>query len=89
VKPRSEVLADEAQHTFLIVTLASGLIASIEPIAKNPTSVATILASQLPTASTFFITLILTQFTGTMGTLLQPITLVLYYIRLILTGGTP
>ena len=43
----------------------------------------------MPTASTFFITLILTQFTGTVGTLLQPISLVLYYVKIILLGGTP
>lgn len=43
----------------------------------------------MPTASTFFITLILTQFTGTAGTLLQPISLAFYYIRVILGGGTP
>ncbi|KAK4689955.1 calcium permeable stress-gated cation channel, partial [Tremellales sp. Uapishka_1] len=79
----------DSQHTFLITTLSSGLIASIKPIAQDPASIATILAAQLPTASTFFITLVLTQFTGTVGNLLQPFTLLLYYIRLILTGGTP
>lgn len=43
----------------------------------------------LPAASTFFITRILLQFTGTIGSLLQPITLLLYYVRVILGGGTP
>ncbi|KAL7422246.1 phosphate metabolism protein 7 [Cryptotrichosporon argae] len=76
-------------HTFLIVTLSSGLVAAVQDIADNPSSVATILASQLPTASTFFITLVLTQFTGTAGTLLQYMTLLLYYVRVILGGGTP
>lgn len=43
----------------------------------------------MPNASSFFITLILTQFTGTIGTLLQPITLAFYYIKVTLGGGTP
>ncbi|ORY32218.1 hypothetical protein BCR39DRAFT_523325 [Naematelia encephala] len=76
-------------HTFFVVTLTSGLISSIKPLINNPASVATILSSQMPTASTFFITLILTQFTGTAGTLLQPVGLSLYYVRVILSGGTP
>lgn len=87
---RHKSLADVGvQNTFLIVTLASGLISSIAPLAQDPASIATILANQLPTASTFFITLVLTQFTGTVGTLLQPITLLLYYVKLILLGGSP
>lgn len=43
----------------------------------------------MPTASTFFITLTLTQFTGVVGTLLQAITLLLYYVKVILLGGSP
>jgi len=77
------------QHTFFVVTLASGLISSIKPLAENPSSVATILAQQMPTASTFFVTLILTQFTGVAGTLLQAVTLLLYYVKIILFGGSP
>ncbi|KAK8869970.1 hypothetical protein IAR55_000540 [Kwoniella newhampshirensis] len=76
-------------HTFLLVTLASGLIASAQQFVNNPGSIATTLASQLPTASTFFITLVLTQFTGTMGNLLRITTLVIYYIKVILLGGSP
>lgn len=77
------------QNSFIIITLASGLVAAVQQIAQNPTSVATTLAQNLPTASTFFITRILLQFTGTMGNLLSPITLTLYYVRVILGGGTP
>lgn len=43
-------------HGFLIVTLASGLVNSIPAIAKNPSSAVTLLATQLPAASTFFLT---------------------------------
>ncbi|WWC85304.1 uncharacterized protein L201_000166 [Kwoniella dendrophila CBS 6074] len=76
-------------HTFIVVTLTSGLVSSAQEFIKNPGSVATTLASQMPTASTFFITLVLTQFTGTMGTLLQIVSLVLYYVKIILFGGSP
>ena len=43
-------------HGFIIVTLASGLVASIPLIANNPGSAVTLLATQLPLASTFFLT---------------------------------
>ncbi|WWC69648.1 uncharacterized protein I206_103591 [Kwoniella pini CBS 10737] len=76
-------------HTFIVVTLTSGLVRSAQEFINNPGSIATTLASQMPTASTFFITLVLTQFTGTMGTLLQIISLVLYYVKIILFGGSP
>lgn len=72
-----------------MTTLASGLIKSIEPLIKNPTSIVTILKDNMPKASTFFITRILLQFTGTMGNLLQPVSLLLYYLRVTLGGGTP
>jgi hypothetical protein len=43
-------------HGFLIVTLASGLVKAIPAIAQNPGSAVTLLATQLPAASTFFLT---------------------------------
>ena len=45
-------------HGFLIVTLASGLVAAIPQIAQNPASAVTLLAENLPKASTFFLTYI-------------------------------
>jgi hypothetical protein len=71
------------------VTLTNGLIYALKDLGENPASIATVLAQQMPQASTFFITLILTRFTGTVLTLIQPISLVLYFIRIILGGGTP
>lgn len=79
----------DPKHVFLVTTLSSGLIESIEPIIKDPTSVVSILKDNMPKASTFFITRILLQFTGAVGNLLQPISLLLYYIRVTLGGGTP
>lgn len=43
----------------------------------------------MPQASTFFITYVMTQAAGSIGNLLQPVTLVIYLIKLILQGGTP
>jgi hypothetical protein len=79
----------DQQHTFFVVTLTSGLIYSIQPLIENPASIASVLATEMPRASTFFITLILTRFTGTVGNLIQPISLTLYFIRIGLSGGTP
>jgi len=77
------------QHTFFVVTLTNGLIYALKDLGENPASIATVLAQQMPLASTFFITLILTRFTGTVLTLIQPISLALYFIRIVLGGGTP
>lgn len=76
-------------NTFVTVTLSKGLIQSLPELAANPASVPATLAKNMPSASTFFITMILTQFTGAVGVLLSPITLLFYYVRVILGGGTP
>jgi hypothetical protein len=43
-------------HSFLIVTLSSGIIASLNGILKNPSSIPGLLAQGLPRASIFFFT---------------------------------
>ncbi|KAH0835941.1 hypothetical protein J3R83DRAFT_9864 [Lanmaoa asiatica] len=43
-------------HSFLIVTLSSGIISCPPSILQNPSSVANLLATYLPQASTFFLT---------------------------------
>lgn len=83
------LMSSLSQNSFLIVTLASGLISAIPQIGRNPASVATILASQLPLASTFFLTYTMQQAAGAAGNLLQLITLVFYIIKLLILGGTP
>lgn len=73
-----------------VVTLASGLIAAIPQIANNPGSAVTLLAQQLPSASTFFLTFFVTSlFSGAAGMLLQVVPLVLFYVFLMLLGSTP
>ncbi|BGP15990.1 hypothetical protein JCM10213_005460 [Rhodosporidiobolus nylandii] len=77
-------------HGFLIVTLASGLVKALPAIYKNPSSAVTLLATQLPAASTFFLTyFVTTSLAGAAGALLQIAKLILYYVKLILLGSTP
>jgi hypothetical protein len=45
-----------SQNGFLVVTLSSGIIASLPGLVNNPTSVPTLLAQNLPKSSTFFLT---------------------------------
>jgi hypothetical protein len=77
-------------HSFLIVTLASGIIAALPALLNKPSSAASLLAQNLPEASTFFLTYIILQgLSGTAGGFLQIVTLIIYYIKLILLGSTP
>ncbi|KAF8068760.1 hypothetical protein FPV67DRAFT_1088897 [Lyophyllum atratum] len=77
-------------HSFLIVTLSSGIIKALDPIIKNPTSVAPLLAQNLPGASTFFLTYIVLQgLSGVAGGFLQIVPLIIYYVKLFILGSTP
>ncbi|KAF8321947.1 uncharacterized protein EI90DRAFT_3078614, partial [Cantharellus anzutake] len=76
-------------HSFLIVTLSAGLVQSLAPLAKNLGSAPTLLANNLPGASTFFLTYILLQLSGIAGGLLQLVPLIIYYVKLFLLGSTP
>lgn len=101
------------QNSFIILTLSASIITTVPQIAKDPSSAATILAQQLPKASTFFITYsrdqsaspsvgkpsddsllfshgtVTLQAAGVAANLLQIVSLILYYVQLILLGGTP
>jgi hypothetical protein len=77
-------------HSFLIVTIGSGVMASLTGILNNPTSAPTILAQQLPQASTFFLTYIILQgLSGVAGGFLQIVALLIYYVKLFILGSTP
>ncbi|EDR08235.1 uncharacterized protein LACBIDRAFT_297697 [Laccaria bicolor S238N-H82] len=77
-------------HSFLVVTIGSGIVASLTGILNNPTSVPTILAQQLPQASTFFLTYIILQgLSGVAGGFLQIVPLLIYYVKLFILGSTP
>ncbi|KIY65025.1 DUF221-domain-containing protein [Cylindrobasidium torrendii FP15055 ss-10] len=77
-------------HGFLIVTLSSGIIASLQDLINSPTSIPGILAENLPNASTFFLTYIILQgLSGTAGGFLQIVRLIIYYVKLVLLASTP
>ncbi|KAH9939550.1 DUF221-domain-containing protein [Amylocystis lapponica] len=74
-------------HSFLIVTLSSGIIAALPQLVSNPSGIPALLANNLPKASTFFLTYIILQgLSGTAGGFLQVVALVLYYLRSVSWG---
>jgi hypothetical protein len=77
-------------HGFIVCTLSSGLIASLPQIANNPASTVTILAKNLPDASSFFLSYVVTSgLSGAGGSFAQIVTLVLYYLILFVFASTP
>lgn len=77
-------------HSFLIVTLSSGIIASGRQLIENPTSIPSILAENLPKASNFFLTYVILQgLAGSAGGFLQIVALAIYYVKLFILGSTP
>ncbi|KAL5522727.1 hypothetical protein ACEPAG_8745 [Sanghuangporus baumii] len=77
-------------HSFLIVTLSSGLVAALPELLQNPTSIPALLAHELPKASTFFLTYVILQgLSGTGAGFLQISYFLVYYLKLTLVGSTP
>jgi hypothetical protein len=77
-------------HSFLVVTLISGLIAALPGLLSNPGSIPSLLAQNLPQSSTFFLTYIILQgLSGTAGGFLQIVTLVVYYVKKFIFGSAP
>lgn len=77
-------------HGFLVTTISGGIVKAIPELTSDPTSIPNLLAANLPTASTFFLTYaILQALSGTAGGLLQAVPLIVYYIKLFVLGSTP
>ncbi|KAJ7064856.1 hypothetical protein C8F01DRAFT_777426 [Mycena amicta] len=77
-------------HSFLIITLSSGIASALPGLLKDPSSVPSLLAQKLPSASTFFFTYTILQgLSGTAGGFLQIVPLIIYYVKLYLLGSTP
>ncbi|KAJ7126145.1 DUF221-domain-containing protein [Mycena epipterygia] len=77
-------------HSFLVVTISSGIVSALSGLLKDPSSVASLLSMKLPAASTFFLTYTILQgLSGTAGGFLQIVPLVIYYVKLVLLGSTP
>ena len=72
------------------MTLSSGIIAALPDLVNNPGSIPSLLAQNLPKASTFFLTYVVLQgLSGTASGFLQVVLLVLYYVKLFILGSTP
>ena len=68
-------------QVFLVVSISSGLTATIKTLTNNPTSAPQVLAQNLPKASNFFFSYLLIQaFAQSGGALLQIGALAVYYI---------
>ncbi|OTB08130.1 hypothetical protein M426DRAFT_201462 [Hypoxylon sp. CI-4A] len=68
-------------QVFLVVSLASGILQTLESLANNPTGVADLLAENLPKAANYFFSyMILQALSVSSGTLLQIKALVKWYI---------
>lgn len=77
-------------HGFLIVTLASGLIKALGNLGDTVSQLPTLLATNLPGASIFFLTFILTAtFAGAAKSYSQAVPFIMYNLRGILGGNTP
>ncbi|KAK7034856.1 hypothetical protein R3P38DRAFT_2518516 [Favolaschia claudopus] len=77
-------------HSFLIITVSSGIVAALPGLLRAPTSVPTLLAQRLPQASTFFLTFtVLRGLSGAASGLLQIGPLILYHTKLFMLGSTP
>jgi calcium permeable stress-gated cation channel len=68
-------------QVFLVVSISSGITATIKELRDNPASAAQVLATNLPKASNFFFSYLLIQaFAQSGGALLQIGTLAVYYL---------
>ncbi|KAG6826743.1 hypothetical protein H0H92_014616 [Tricholoma furcatifolium] len=77
-------------HSFFVVTVSSGIIKALPDLIHNPTSIPSLLADNLPGASTFFLTyLVLQGLSGVAGGFLQIVALIIYYVKLFILGSTP
>ncbi|KAG7531583.1 hypothetical protein FFLO_04242 [Filobasidium floriforme] len=86
----SRYFAFELINGFLVVTVASGLMSAIPRIVDNPGMVTTLLATELPGASIFFLTLLLTRnLSGAGKTYSRVVAFVMQLLKPILGGKTP
>ncbi|KAJ7495963.1 DUF221 family protein [Mycena galericulata] len=77
-------------HGFLIVTISSGVTSVVESIIDNPTHTIQSMAAQLPGASIFFLTYMVTQgLAGAGAALAQLFPIALHFIQKWLLGRTP
>ena len=77
-------------HVFLVVTISSSVSSVIVTIIKDPSSTAAVLATNIPTASNFFLSFVALQgLSVASGVLVQIAALVLFYLLQKLLDNTP
>ncbi|KAL7627524.1 hypothetical protein AAE478_001717 [Parahypoxylon ruwenzoriense] len=77
-------------QVFLVVSLASGVIQTLESLANNPTGIADLLAENLPKAANYFFSyMILQALSVSSGTLLQIGALINWYLIARIMNNTP
>ncbi|KAG8216785.1 hypothetical protein J3R82DRAFT_7030 [Butyriboletus roseoflavus] len=84
-------------HSFLIVTLSSGIIAALPSILQNPSSIANLLAVYPSSGVNFLLHclfmlnryIILQGLAGSAGGFLAIVQLIVYYAKLFILGSTP
>lgn len=77
-------------QVFLVTTMTSAATSAVPQIIKNPGSVTTLLAQDLPTSSNFYISYFILQgLTFSAGALLQIIGLIVFKVLGKLFGSTP
>ena len=82
--------AFQVVQVFLVTTLSSAITASITPILNNPSSVTSLLATNLPLSSNFYISYFILQgLTISSGALLQIVGLILFKLLGKILDKTP
>lgn len=77
-------------QVFLVTTLSSGAAAVVQEIINQPTSAMSLLASNIPKASNFYISYFMLQgFTIAGGALLQIVALILFHVLSTIFDNTP
>ncbi|ANB14423.1 Rsn1p [Sugiyamaella lignohabitans] len=77
-------------QVFLVTTIASGASAVVVQIIEDPSSAMSLLATNLPKASNFYIAYFMLQgFTACGSMLLQIVSLILFYVLGFILDGTP
>ena len=75
---------------FIVAVLSSGIVAAISNITQNPSNTPSFLANQLPSASTFFVTFVITIALAKTGfRILQAPKLIISILKVKFMGGDP
>ncbi|KAK9475128.1 uncharacterized protein V1510DRAFT_359607 [Dipodascopsis tothii] len=82
--------AFQVVQVFLVTTITSSATSVVTQIIENPTSAMSLLSTNLPKSSNFYIDYLLLQaLSGAGGMFMQTVALALYYVLSYLLDGTP